>query len=238
MSESLPEEELDIVRRILTGDLRREEEPARSLLDRSPAARAELEQLEGVERRLTEIVEETADELHRAAAGTAEAGAEEERILAGFAEAAGAAPAQAAAPTDGVPRLARLAAVVTAVAATLLAVLFVLDRGGEDVDPLDPDIPLGPTVRLDAPAGAVPDYEEFRWTYELPAGGYFELLILDARAGMALDEVFASPRLREPRWRPGARLDSLPDEIRWEVTAFDAGGAVLATGSGEARRSP
>lgn len=87
-------------------------------------------------------------------------------------------------------------------------------------------IRLGSAIRCLGPIGSVDAIEEFRWQGELPAGGYYELIVSDA----AGDELFREPDLDEARYRPTDRQrEALADSIRWRVVAKDATGAELGS---------
>ncbi|MEM7204837.1 MAG: hypothetical protein AAF628_31565 [Planctomycetota bacterium] len=82
-------------------------------------------------------------------------------------------------------------------------------------------------IRCVAPVGDVAEYGPFRWQYTLPAGGYFEVRVLNEERA----EVGASPPLEDDSWTP---TDPLPPRIRWHVRAYSVTGEELATGQAEA----
>jgi hypothetical protein len=103
--------------------------------------------------------------------------------------------------------------------------------------PREPTVPrgqwLGGGVRCEAPVGELPGapFDRFTWSYELPAGGWFEVRVFardDRTTPLA-----QSPRLTAATWRPGV---ALPHAIRWEVRAFGVTGDELQRGWAEAVR--
>ncbi|HKE01709.1 MAG TPA: hypothetical protein VKE69_11910 [Planctomycetota bacterium] len=122
---------------------------------------------------------------------------------------------------------------ISVAAVALLAVGARLFWNGSTVeDAPGVDVPLGASIECEAPRGGVADAAEFRWHFPLPDGAHFEVVVHDD-ADPAREPVARSPRLRESRWAPGPI--QLPRTIRWEVTARDPAGRLLARG--EARAS-
>jgi hypothetical protein len=222
-----------LIRAVIVGDRSRADGEVRAVLDSCPACARALEELGELSRSL--------DELR---------GAEREAL-------AGAAPASAApwpaarvaAALQGARASERTAAgrlvwVGLAAAAIVAFVLAVRDgrpsgelrRGTQEPQP---ESYLG-ARRIEglAPRGEVEDYGTFRWTVAPEVAGA-STFVVRVRGGDA-DSAFSleSERLRGNEWTPTKEeLASMPDSIRWEVTAFDASGSLLDSDVQRASRS-
>jgi len=120
------------------------------------------------------------------------------------------------------------AALGSAAAALLLLALFLKNRSGAK----DPGPTLGEIgLELVAPRERVPAFQTFVWRGRLPADGWYEFRVL-APDGREL----ARSTTEESRWTSESTAD-WPSEIRWQVRAFDASGALLQALEGSASRS-
>ncbi len=217
----------DVLARLLSGELSAEEEPARSMLERSRELRSELaslraaiDRVDAAAREEHEILEEISD-----LAPTPE----EDRVM------------ERARATFVTPRTARPIGSISLLpigmaAAVLLAIGLWL--GGIE-SPAAPEAPeraprvLGSTIVLLAPLGPVADYDEFRWEFTLRRGQAFEVTLWDDETGQ---EITTSPRVFEPRWSPPVVFE-LPQRLRWEVHVLDSWGNPVSSGVGEASRA-
>lgn len=76
-----------------------------------------------------------------------------------------------------------------------------------------------------SPAGEVREYAPFRWPMKLPPGGSFSLRVWDARGDDPRKAIYSRARIEEnEHWIEPATLAVFPDEIGWDVQAFDATG--------------
>ncbi len=98
---------------------------------------------------------------------------------------------------------------------------------------------LGSRLVLRSPLGAVAGLERFEWSYDLDPGGWFVVLVRDPRAESSQGELSRSALLFEPRWEPPSEQSARwPDEILWEVRAYDGTGRWQASAQAGASRSP
>jgi hypothetical protein len=87
-------------------------------------------------------------------------------------------------------------------------------------------------LTLVAPIGAVEAFEEFRWKVGDSRASWFEIAVYGDRG-----ELYRERDLRETRWRPPpAELARWPDEIRWQVIAYDPSGNAVGMAEEHARR--
>jgi hypothetical protein len=114
-------------------------------------------------------------------------------------------------------------------AAALLFFVLVLARRSATPEPGPMLGPIG--LQLVAPDQRVQAWETFVWRARLPAGGWYEIRIL-ASDGREL----ARETTEENRWTSASTAD-WPDEIRWQVRAFDASGALLQVREASCSRS-
>ena len=85
-----------------------------------------------------------------------------------------------------------------------------------------------------APAGRVEDFDEFRWEADDARARWFEIAVYAERGE---HELYRVRDLRETRWRPDrADLEHWPDEIRWQVIAYDPSGNAVGTAEQHAQR--
>jgi hypothetical protein len=120
------------------------------------------------------------------------------------------------------------AALGSAAAALLFLALLLMDRSKAK----DPGPTLGGIdLELLAPREPVPAFQTFTWRGRLPTDGWYEFRVLtpDGRE-------LARSTTEESRWTSESTAD-WPIEIRWQVRAFDASGALLQALEGSASRS-
>jgi hypothetical protein len=226
----------DILAAVLAGDLTRDDEKVQELLRDEPEFRERLGELERVASRLGDAATLRREVLTEAARGEPAPGLDRvdavigarlrERAEKGGAEngdrtlfpASRAGEKRVLSPFSG--RFLAAAAVVL-VAATV----FLLTRDGGD--PGEDLRLLGGEEFTDAaPRGKVSSFAEFRWTFPLAASGTFEVLVYDgrqeARSQADREPIGRSFELRSPLWQPRPEeVRRWPDEIEWEVLAFD-----------------
>ena len=211
----------ETLRRLLAGDLDPGREPARELLARSPELARELAELRALEEGLA-VVRREREAVLAEAAGAARS-PEEDAIVARFRTRAGAgrsAGAVAPARTRPAPWRAALAAAV--LLAVLSSVVLLLRRAE---NPAGGPATLGAHDGCLAPEGEVEAWGSFRWDFDLPPNGSFELSISDATAGGAGDRVLVVEDLTERSWTwDPARDPALPARIEWSVLVLDGSG--------------
>ena len=141
-------------------------------------------------------------------------------------------PARNPAPSRG--RLILLAAVTAAILLLSFWLYGWLGADGRGAG----DNYLGPGgIEEQQPAGEVREFGTFRWSLELPPGGWFQLTIRGASAPGV--EVFPIERKRETEWTPDAQQrELLPDDIFWEVASFTATGNLVKSVETHAWLSP
>jgi len=220
------------------------ERPAPDELARDPELEAELAELRDVARRLDAVADDPRAIL--AAARGAERPSDRADVAAALDRARHLERARHEEPAGASRgRGRRIALVATATAAGLVALLFVtreLGNGSRSTVPDARDHELGgASLELLAPVGPVDpggSFGPFRWRFELPPGGHFEVRVYDRGApdGASLRPTITSERLTEPEWTPTTTA-AWPDAIRWEVVARDASGAIAASSSAFASRS-
>ncbi len=108
--------------------------------------------------------------------------------------------------------------------------------GGESDRPAGDDerIRLGSSVRCSSPIGTVDVIEEFHWQGELPAGGYFELIVYDGESGR---ELFRATELEQPSYRiTDAERRAIDGRLRWRVVMKDVAGSELGFDEKRAER--
>lgn len=199
----------------------------------SPAARRQLEgcvrcreqwtALSGLARRIDELESERRDVLVQAARrprapGVSDVAAQLERLRA-RADAPGATESRS--PTIARPRWHWVAALAAGLA-LVLALQYFAARSESSTEHLL----LGhASIEAVSPLGAAAVFETFEWRYALPPGGKFELVIADANAREIERKTSAVNR-----WQAAAgETDGWPDEIRWRVIVYDAGGGTVAS---------
>lgn len=218
----LNDEQIELLGRVLAGDVGEDAPEVRSLLDGMAEAREWLERSRAIEVRLSAAGEEARADIREALAMRGAPGESAvERVVQG-----GAAPE----PRGMSGGWLRWAAAALVIAALGIATWM---YGGEESEP--PRL-LGDAVELEAPAGEVDAYGTFRWSWERPVGGYEIVVVYDAESG---DELARSGEREDGEWTPGAeRASSWPERIEWEVRVFDATGALVRTSArAEARRA-
>jgi hypothetical protein len=119
---------------------------------------------------------------------------------------------------------------VAAAAATVAAATWIVKRLVPHSPSRAQDFMLGPqqawtgvSARIESDGSIT-----FRWSYDLPPGGWYLLAVeaADASAAVPLAEV----RLREGEWKPEPeQCASWPGVVRWRVSAYDASGRSLST---------
>ncbi len=206
---------LEILERIATGELDREDPAVVELCRESEEFRARL-----------------AEQSELLAVLEAEGG-EEREVLALAAEDDSAAPGEDRIPTLVLESLVvepggrrRSVWVRTVLVAAAVVALLVLqwsrgtDEGGETL--------LGPPgVELLEPVGEVERVAAFRWDYDLPPGGWFQLT-LRFDDGTSFK---TSSRIMRAEWKPEPDLgERLSAGFAWEVTGFGPTGSVVARG--------
>jgi hypothetical protein len=191
MSASRSERE-EILRRIVTGELDPERDPARTMLAESEELQGELAELRGVEARLEGGARER--DLVLAAAARAVPTPAEDAAVSAF-------RARAGAPEPALPRTRRRYGPVLLAAAALLAVAtwVVVGRQRAENRPL-PRTTLGPGAGCITPAGEVEAWGTFQWNFDLPPNGSFELSIFDATERSAGARVHLEEHLVESTW--------------------------------------
>lgn len=120
--------------------------------------------------------------------------------------------------------LRRVAAAALAAGVLLAALAWTLARARRP-DPVYLGGPRAGALALVEPAEPPDAWSTFRWSFELPAGGWYSL---EVRAQDAPDDsppLAAAPRLRRPEWTPEHEL---PARIRLRVRAFGADAEPLA----------
>lgn len=122
-----------------------------------------------------------------------------------------------------------------AAAAALLAALAAGWWVANPGSPAEAPIPLSAGDLACAPArDAREPFRAFAWSGTLPAGGWFEVAVRDAQGIELLER---SGRLHVHEWSPEAdRATRWPDEILWEVHAYDATGSRVGSCSGSRSR--
>ncbi|MFN0242708.1 MAG: hypothetical protein ACKVWV_07425 [Planctomycetota bacterium] len=199
----------------------------------SPAARRQLEgcvrcreqwtALSRLARRIDELDSERRDVMVQAARrprarDAVDVAAGLERLRAAGVPTRGSVPSHASRPR----RRRRWIAVLAASLALVFALQYFVARSGSSTDHLL----LGSThIEAVSPLGAAAVFDAFEWRYALPPGGKFELVIADANAREIERKTSA-----ENRWHGSAgETDGWPDEIRWRVIVYDAGGGTVAS---------
>jgi hypothetical protein len=212
-----------LLEKALTGELERD----------SPELRARIAACRACRERL--------EELDAAAALVAEAG--EGRMRRDLEEARRLASPLRATAESAMRRVARegpraprrgpwlVALVLAAAAVAAVAALWrtdppaaplVLDAGG---------------LELAAPLGDVEAYTAFRWSFDRPSGGFYELRVWDASAGPDAPPLLEVLELEASRWTLAEEASrALPGAIRWEVRAFDGAMTLVASAEASARR--
>lgn len=201
-----------ILSAILAGDLDLDDERARTLIEECATCRESLE------------IPELADRLDAARAIRQEVLAEADAIddAPGLADVERVLLAQG----RGSRRSSHGITFGMAAAALLLLVLW-LARGyifdGGVAPPHRGEILIGDhEIRAVAPLGKVEDFVEFRWEFDLPRTGVFEVIVYDGTSGKKGEEIGRSGELDEPFWRPPvAESSGWKNAILWEVQAFD-----------------
>ena len=203
----------EILSAILAGDLNPDDERARALTEKCATCRESLEEMRGVAERLDAGRTIREDVLAEANAIKDAPGlADVERVL--------------LAQSRGSRRLSPGITIGIAAAALLVVALwlgrsYLFDGGGEP--PHRGEILIGDhEITAVAPLGTVDDFDEFRWEFELPPNGVFEVIVYDATSGQKGEEIGRSGELDEPFWRPPVGESSgWKNAILWEVQAFD-----------------
>lgn len=104
----------------------------------------------------------------------------------------------------------------------------------------DRDVVLGDgDVALVAPLGKVGHYARFAWTSTLPPGGWFLLVVRDARSSDPSAAPLLEQRTQTPSLDVPAQVAaSWPAEIEWEVRVYAPGPRLVGSASASASRSP
>jgi hypothetical protein len=90
-----------------------------------------------------------------------------------------------------------------------------------------------------SPSGSVPDFDEFRWTVELPPGGEFELVVWSDEPGDEGRLLARISHLDDQRWTPAIEQKrAWPNTIRWELRVVDVSDQQIAAPTARAERSP
>ncbi len=117
-------------------------------------------------------------------------------------------------------------------AATLTIIAFFAGHALRSGDP-DPVVFLGPDDPVATEArGFADDYSVFSFVETLPPGGVFEVFVFDTATGA---EIVSSGPRTGGEWQP-ENTSSWPDEIRWELTFYDASGIPVGNFAGTASR--
>lgn len=124
--------------------------------------------------------------------------------------------------------------VMAGVVVVALAALTVMDPWGWFGPPSGAES-TDDGVRCTHPVGPVDRYRPFTWTFELPLGGHYEVLVHDAEEGSLLID---GVRVFDARWEPPAEDEvRWSGAIRWTVRAYRFGSpSPIASGSAVARR--
>jgi hypothetical protein len=118
-------------------------------------------------------------------------------------------------------------------AAAVIALVFAIDRLGDDGARRRDHVPLGGgKITCLAPVGLVGDFARFEWQSE-SLQGWFELVVLDASgAELTRTKVFDASA-----WQPGAELHSRwPELIEWTIEWYDDSGNFYDRDSASAQR--
>lgn len=94
---------------------------------------------------------------------------------------------------------------------------------------------LGGDLQLLDPVGEVSEWGRFRWSQDLPKGGWFVITVYEAEGNSP--RILAGPETRiEGEWQPTSEETAAwPNSIRWEVQAFDATKVLCGNGWARAR---
>ena len=219
MDDPLPDRE-QLLREILAGDLDRRDPRVRGQMERDPGFEERLAELERMSRWLEEGGAEQRAVLHEASVPR---GTEGEALVQELLERP--------------RRRSRWPLALAAAAAVVLGFLWA--RGGEPE--LEPR-PLELAVLGDGepgalfPLGEVAAYSRFEWDFDLPDGGWFQVIVSSAEDDRELQR--SRPGVQSS-WEPEADVrGAWPERIRWTVNAYDATGVVIWSDGEEAWRSP
>jgi hypothetical protein len=209
MTDLSPELE-DLLQRAVAGDLRDDAPELRRASSAHPAFAPRLRAL-------------------RAAQALLDAAADEERLamaaLASVPDETTTAPEARPAPRGTRSRSSVPRTIATLAAATLVAAIAWWWSRHEPALQF-----LGGGVTIEA---LEPDYAAFRFTFRLPAGGWFAVRVVDGER-----ELHQTARTPGPEWRPDPAVRaSWPASIRLEVVARDAQGDVQAGGAARVTRA-
>lgn len=218
----------ELLTRLLADDVAEGSPAARRQLESCARCREQWTALSGLARRIDELEHEQRGVLIQVARrshapGAGEVAARLERLRA---SAAVPRTTDLVTPSSSRPRQRgrpgwRWIAALAAGLALVLAVPYFAARRGSSTD----DLLLGSrSIEAVSPLGAGSVFDTFEWRYALPPGGRFELVIADAHAREIERKTSA-----ENRWLAAAgETDGWPDQIRWRVIAYDAGGGTIA----------
>lgn len=219
----------DLLQRLLVGELDPDSDEAREFFMRNPEERARFEALRDVERRIGQAAADRASDVEAALEERAAPGEElvahlVERHFAERAERAeGVGRGESTDRPSAGPR-ARWWLPLVALAASVL--LLWRPWTGSTPGPVpDPGPLLGGELRLLQPVGAVDEFDEFRWEYDLEGTQYFRVEVIDPEDPFG--EPLASEEPTEPLWRPDAdEIERWPDALEWRVDVMETGAAV------------
>ena len=123
---------------------------------------------------------------------------------------------------------------LTAAALFLIALGVHFFRGETQTPARTSGIFLGGDFELHEPTGTDASFSSFRWESHAPEGGYYEVRV---RPSDGANAVFESGKLDQAQWTlTKEQAAELPDEILWEVRAYDPFGQQQGIASARARR--
>ena len=205
-----------LLERVLTGDADPEADEVQAMIGREPEFRERLADARRVLRSLDAAGRFEAESLAEAA-GVGEAAGESTFVRALIANAE-----ESPQPTA---RAWTRRAAVGAVAAALVLFLSLRWMSGSDGDGT-----LGFELQPIQPVGSGSSWERFEWRSDDGGGVEFVVTVYAANAAADDEAIARSPRVETLWWEPDeSGLAGWPNEILWEVSAYDRGGRWLGT---------
>ncbi len=208
----MSEEHLDAhLERVLTGDAGLDDPEVAELLASRPEARERLRALEELSRRLDDAGGEARATLDASSSVAAAPGSERVGpVLRGLVR-------------ESAPARIPIRFVAAAAALVFFAgLLWMLGPGSGEPREEPGDVYLGDgAIELLEPSGEIGGWGRFRWSSDLPAGGWFTLEVRGADDPPGTAPIVRETDLTENEWTPSR---DLPDRIRLRIVAHDAGG--------------
>jgi len=228
----------DVLHDLVTGDMAPEDPRAKEVLTACHECRRKLEDL----RALAALLEETAREerelllsLDRTSSPPgADRVAPFVRTRAAEARAEQAQRSQPQTPSRRLwPTALKLVAAAAAVVVLAWLARTVLPEPGSPEG-----VRLGDSQPPDMhPQGRVAAFDHFQWSFALPPGGWYQLVVRPGEPGDPAP-LHETSHLTDKAWTPSAEIRaSWPDTIRWQVIVRDATGSSIGIHEASAQRS-